>query len=236
MARMPRFFVPGLPLHVIQRGNDRAPIFGGPDDLAFFRECVEHGVRKYDVALHAYVFMTNHIHLLATPGTATSLPKMMQGIGRVYVQYFNWRHRRTGTLWEGRYKAAIVDDERYLLTCMRYIELNPVRAGMVALPAEFQWSSHRANAHAGIDSLIRPHPVYCQLGESTESRQAAYCDLFRSSIAQDELCVIRDATQNAWAMGSAAFREKIAALSRRGERLPLGRPRKERRTASGSRV
>ena len=236
MARLPRFFVPGLPLHVIQRGNDRAPIFGGPDDLAFFRECVEHGVRKHDVALHAYVFMTNHIHLLATPGTATSLPKMMQGIGRVYVQYFNSRYRRTGTLWEGRYKAAIVDDERYLLTCMRYIELNPVRAGMVALPAEYLWSSHRANACAGIDSLIRPHPVYRQLGESTETRQAAYRDLFRSSIAQNELCVIRDATQNAWAMGSAAFREKIAALSRRGERLPLGRPRKERRTASGSRV
>jgi putative transposase len=153
----------------------------------------------------------------------------MQGIGRVYVQYFNSRYGRTGTLWEGRYKAAIVDAERYFLTCMRYIELNPVRAGMAASPAEYRWSSHRANACAGVDSLIRPHPVYCQLGESTETRQAAYRDLFRSSIAQGELCVIRDATQNAWALGSAAFREKVAALSRRGERLPLGRPRKERR-------
>ena len=236
MARLPRFFVPGLPLHVIQRGNDRAPIFGCPDDLAFFRERVEHGVREHDVALHAYVFMTNHIHLLATPGTATSLPKMMQGIGRVYVQYFNSRYRRTGTLWEGRYKAAIVDDERYLLTCMRYIELNPVRAGVVASPAGYLWSSHRANACADVDSLIRPHPVYHQLGESAETRQAAYRELFRSSIAQDELCAIRDATQNAWALGGAAFREKIAALNRRGERLPLGRPRKKRCQSLESRV
>ena len=236
MARLPRFFVPGLPLHVIQRGNDRAPIFGGADDLAFFRACMEDAVKKHDVAVHAYVFMTNHVHLLVTPGTASSLPKTMQGIGRVYVQYFNSRHRRTGTLWEGRYKAAIVDDERYLLTCMRYIELNPVRAGVVASPAGYLWSSHRANAYAGVDSLIRPHPVYRQLGESAETRQAAYRELFRSSIAQDELCAIRDATQNAWALGGAAFREKIVALSRRGERLPLGRPRKERCNSSRSRV
>lgn len=227
MARMPRFFVPGLPLHVIQRGNDRTPIFGGPDDLAFFRACVEDAASKHGVALHAYVFMNNHIHLLVTPGTASSLPKTMQGIGRVYVQYFNSRHHRSGTLWEGRYKAAIVDDERYLLTCMRYIELNPVRAGMVASPAEYRWSSHRANAWAVVDKLIRPHPVYCHLGESEAARTAAYRDLFRSSISRDEMCIIRDATQNAWALGSAAFREKIAALSRRGERLPLGRPRRE---------
>ena len=229
MARLPRFFVPGLPLHVIQRGNDRAPTFGGPSDLAFFRESVKHAARKHGVSIHAYVFMTNHVHMLATPGSATSVPKMMQAVGRVYVQYFNFAYRRTGTLWEGRYKAAIVDDEHYLLTCMRYIEQNPVRASMVASPAEYAWSSFRANACGATDELIEAHAVYQQLGESTEARQFAYRELFRSSIAEDDLCVIRDATQNAWALGSAAFREKIVALSRRGERLPIGRPRKERR-------
>ena len=121
MARLPRFFVPGLPLHVIQRGNDRAPIFGGPGDLTFFRECVKRAARKHGVAMHADVFMTNRVHVLATPGSPTSVPKMMQAIGRVHVQHFNSMYHRIGTLWEGRYKAAIVDDEHCLLTGMRYI-------------------------------------------------------------------------------------------------------------------
>ncbi len=229
MARLPRFFVPGLPLHVIQRGNDRAPIFSGPGDLAFFRECVKYAARKHCVAIHAYVFMTNHVHVLATPGSANGVPKMMQAIGRVYVQYFNSMYQRTGTLWEGRYKAAIVDDDRYLLTCMRYIEQNPVRASMVASPAEYQWSSFRANACEATDELIEPHALYRRLGGSAETRKLAYRELFGSPIADDDLRVIRDATQNAWALGGAAFRMKVAALNRRGERLALGRPRKERR-------
>ena len=192
--------------------------------------------RDYGVAIHAYVLMTNHVHLLATPRVATSVPKMMQSIGRAYVQYFNFTYRRTGTLWEGRYKAAIVDDERYLLTCMRYIELNPMRAHMVASPGEFSWSSFRANACGVADNLVEPHPIYRRLGHSPEARQAAYRALFRSSIPEEELCTIRDATQNAWALGSATFRRRIAVLSRRAERLPLGRPRKERCEADESRV
>ena len=133
------------------------------------------------MSIHAYVFMTNHVHLLATPATAASLPKMLQAIGRVYVQYFNTVHRRTGTLWEGRYRAAIVDDERYLLTCMRYIELNPVRAGMVADPADYPWSSHRATAYGAMDRLITPHAEYRQLDGVATARRAAYRELFRSS-------------------------------------------------------
>jgi putative transposase len=225
MPRLPRFYVPGLPLHVIQRGNDRAPIFGGRDDLKFFRDCLLRASREHSVAIHAYVLMTNHVHLLATPRQANSMPRMMQSIGRVYVQYFNVTYRRTGTLWEGRYKAAIVDDECYLLTCMRYIEVNPVRAHMVASPAEYPWSSFRANACGAADDLVEPHPIYRQLGGSLEARQTAYRELFRSSIPEEDLCIIRDATQNAWALGSASFRSKIAALSRRAERLPMGRPR-----------
>ena len=236
MPRLPRFYVPDLPLHVIQRGNDRAPIFGGRDDLKFFRECLRRASREYGVAVHAYVLMTNHLHLLATPRQAMSMPKMMQSIGRIYVHYFNGTYRRTGTLWEGRYKAAIVDDERYLLTCMRYIEANPVRAHMVASPAEYVWSSFRANACGAADDLVEPHPIFRQLGDSPEGRHAAYRALFRSSIPEEELCIIRDATQNAWALGSAVFRTKIAELNRRAERLPMGRPRKVRGEEDESRV
>ena len=236
MARLPRFFVPEMPLHVIQRGNDRQPIFGGRDDVTFYRSCLARAAREHGVAIHAYVFMTNHAHLLATPQFATSMPKMMQSIGRIYVQYFNGTYRRTGTLWEGRYRAALVDDEDYLLICMRYIELNPVRAQMVAGPGEFPWSSFAANAWGAADDLLAPHAIYRRLGPSPETRQAAYRKLFRSAIPEDEMRSIRDATQHAWALGSAAFRSRIAALGRRAERLPMGRPRNERSGAGGSRV
>jgi len=236
MPRLPRFFVPDLPLHVIQRGNDRTPIFGGPDDLAFYRRCLAHAACDRAVAIHAYVLMTNHVHLLVTPSCATSVPKMMQSIGRIYVQYFNREYRRTGTLWEGRYKAAIVDDEQYLLTCMRYIELNPVRARMVPTPGEFRWSSYRANACGAADDLVTPHVIYRRLGPSPEVRQAAYREFFRSAIPEGDLANIRDATQNAWALGGEAFRRKIAALNRRAERMPVGRPGRERTRANGSRV
>ena len=226
MPRLPRFYVPDLPLHVIQRGNDRVPIFGGQADLDRFSNCLLRASREHAVAIHAYVLMTNHVHLLVTPRHETSVPKMMQSLGRVYVQYFNRTYRRTGTLWEGRYKAAIVDDEPYLLTCMRYIEVNPVRAHMVASPAEYRWSSFRANGCGVADDLVQPHAIYRRLGDSPEQRRAAYRDLFRAAIPEEELCMIRDATQNAWGLGSAAFRSKVAALGRRAERLPVGRPRK----------
>jgi putative transposase len=229
MPRLPRFFVPDLPLHVIQRGNDRAPIFGGPDDLAFYRRCLAHAARDRAVAIHAYVLMTNHVHLLVTPSCATGVPKMMQSIGRIYVQYFNRVHRRTGTLWEGRYRAAIIDDEQYLLTCMRYIELNPVRARMVSTAGEFRCSSFRANACGAPDDLVTPHVIYRQLGPSPEVRQAAYRELFRSAISAGDLGNIRDATQHAWALGGEVFRREIEALNRRAERMPLGRPGPDKR-------
>ncbi len=226
MPRLPRFFVAETPLHVIQRGNDRAPIFGGVADCALFRDCLARRSREHGVSIHAYVLMTNHVHLLATPQAATSLPRMMQAIGRVYVHHFNVSYCRTGTLWEGRYKAAIVDDEQYLLTCMRYIEMNPVRAHMVSNPGEYPWSSFMANACGGQDELVVPHRLYLSLGRSPPERRAAYRALFQKSIPDEVLCVIRDSTQNAWALGSGAFRDRIAELSRRAERLPMGRPRR----------
>jgi putative transposase len=168
--------------------------------------------------------MTNHIHLLVTPMLASSLPRMMQSLGRVYVQYFNRAHDRTGTLWEGRYKATIVEDEHYLLTCMRYIELNPVRGHMVGSPAEYPWSSFRANAHGAVDVLVVHHELYRRLGKSRDARQAAYLELFGSAISEQDLLDIRDATQHGWALGGTVFRTMVAASGRRAERLPLGRP------------
>jgi len=222
MPRLPRFFVPGLPLHVIQRGNDRAPVFRRIEDASFYRRCVAFASRRHGVAIHAYVLMTNHVHLLVTPSRRTSVPRMMQSIGRVYVQYFNLAHGRTGTLWEGRYKAAIVDDETYVLTCMRYIELNPVRAGMVASPCDYRWSSYQANAGGAEDDLVDPHDAFRRLGHTPAERHTAYRELFRESIPDDTLRDIRDATQNAWALGDATFRRNVTTLSRRAERLPKG--------------
>lgn len=225
MPRLPRFFLPDTPLHVVQRGNNRAPIFSRVDNLVFFRRCLTWTARRYGLAIHAYVFMPNHFHLLATPRDAATLPKLMQALGRVYVQYFNRTSERTGTLWEGRYRCAIVDDEHYLFACMRYIELNPVRANIVRRPEDFPWSSYLANATGMADELTYPHPLYTTLGNSPASRCDAYRGLFADVIADDQLRAIRDATQHAWALGDQMFRHKVAGSGRRAERLPRGHPR-----------
>jgi len=185
MARLPRFFVPDVPLHIIQRGNNRDAIFGRPADFVFLYERLVLAARVHGVSVHAYVLMINHLHLLVTPSLPTSVPKMMQSLGRIYVAYFNGRYGRTGTLWEGRYKAAIVEHESYLLSCMRYIESNPVRARIVESPSEYRWSSFRANACGGVDRLITPHPIYDAMGDSTDARQMAYRDLFGSAVPED---------------------------------------------------
>lgn len=225
MSRLPRFFLANTPLHVIVRGNNRCAICAGDDDREFLRSYLTHVTRVNGVAVHAYVLMTNHLHLLATPLTAKSLPRAMQMLGRTYVRYFNNRHSRTGTLWEGRYKAAIVDDERYLLLCMRYIELNPVRARMVAHPSQYAWSSFAHNALGLWDGLVTHHPLYVGLGADPATRQDAYAAAIGIPIDGVELERIRDATQYGWALGSDAFRRRIGNAVRRAERLPLGRPR-----------
>lgn len=226
MSRLPRFFVPGLPLHVIQRGNDRQRMFAVPADYAFYRGCVTKAARQNSVAIHAYALMGNHVHFLVTPDRPTSLPKMMQSVGRVYVRWFNTQYSRTGTLFEGRYKAAIVDHDNYLFACMRYIELNPVRAGIVARPVDYRWSSVRANAYGRSDELVQPHALFNQLGDSPTRRQAVYRKMFGSTIAEADLAAIRDATQNAWALGGEAFRARVGLQGRRPERLAMGRPRR----------
>jgi len=149
MARHPRFILPGQPQHVIQRGNNRDVIFVADEDYQFYREKLAEACERFDCDLHAYVLMTNHVHLLMTPNTEDGIGKVMQSVGRYYVQYFNYQYRRTGTLWEGRYKATLLDSESYLLTCYRYIELNPVRAAMIEHPSQYRWSSYHFNARGG---------------------------------------------------------------------------------------
>lgn len=228
MARLPRLFLPGQPQHVIQRGNNRDPIFAADDDYRFYLQCLKEAADAQGLAVHAYVLMTNHVHLLVTPETESSLSKTMQSIGRRYVQYFNYAYGRTGTLWEGRYKSTLIDSERYLLTCMRYIELNPVRATMVEHPGDYPWSSYRPNAQGAPDVLIAPHMLYRRLGRADEERQSAYRQLFRAQIPKADLDAIRDATNKAWVLGDNRFGAKVEALSeRRAAPLARGRPKRE---------
>jgi putative transposase len=226
MARLPRFFIEGQPQHLIQRGNNRAPIFAAEDDYRFYLEALAEASERYGCEIYAYVLMTNHVHLLVAPQTELSLPKTLQSVGRRYVQHFNRAYERTGTLWEGRYRATLIDSERYLLTCMRYIELNPVRAGMVRHPRDYLWSSYRSHADGESDPLVQEHPLYRRLGRSAVARQAAYRQLFRAQIAQADLEAIRQATNKAWALGDVGFREKMAALTGR-RTAPLAKGRRK---------
>ena len=228
MARLPRLFLPDQPLHVIQRGNNRNPIFAADDDYRFYLRCLMEAADAQGLTVHAYVLMTNHVHLLATPETESSLSKTMQSIGRRYVQYFNHAYDRTGTLWEGRYKSTLIDSERYLLVCMRYIELNPVRASMVGHPVDYPWSSYCANAQGAPSGLVFSHSLYRRLGRTDEERQFAYRQLFRAQIPKADADAIRYATNKAWVLGDSRFVSKIEALSvRRVMPLPRGRPKRE---------
>lgn len=229
MARLGRYFLPGQPLHVIQRGNNRQAIFFGDDDRARYRDWLAEAAARYGCAIHAYVLMTNHVHLLATPRDAESLPRMMQSLGRRYVRHVNAAHGRTGTLWEGRYRAAPIEGEAHFLACCRYIELNPVRAGLAAHPRDWPWSSWRAHALDAADALVRDHPLYRALGADAGERGRAYRALFRRSLDPDFVEALRSATNGGWALGSGRFKRRIAkALGRRVAPLPKGRPPKER--------
>ena len=227
MARLPRFVIPGQPQHVIVRGNNRAEIFCADADCSFYLEKLKLACDKHGCSVHAYVLMTNHVHLLITPHLEQSLGKAMQMLGRYYVQYYNYCYRRTGTLWEGRYKATLIDSEAYLLTCMRYIELNPVRAGMAVDPSDYPWSSYHHNALGQANDLVVPHPEYQRLGESSESRQAAYRELFKRQLSENSITDIREATNKAWVLGNDRFKQRIQEqLGRRVEPKARGGDRK----------
>lgn len=227
MARLPRFALPGQPQHVIVRGNNRSEIFCADADYQFYLEKLKLACDKHACDVHAYVLMTNHVHLLITPHEEQGLSKTLQMLGRYYVQYFNYSYRRTGTLWEGRYKATLIDSEAYLLTCMRYIELNPVRADMVKHPSEYPWSSYHYNAHGQPNDLVKPHPEYPRLGKTDEARQAAYRQLFKHHLSESSMVEIREATNKAWVLGNDRFKQRIQEqLERRVEPSARGGDRK----------
>lgn len=233
MARLPRLVVPEQPHHVIQRGNDRRTIFHDDEDRTVFIKSLREAAKMYQVAVHAYVLMPNHIHLLATPADATGLAKMMQWIGRHYVPYFNRRHGRVGTLWQGRFRTSVIDTERYFLVCSRYIELNPVRADLVADPADFAWSSYRHHVGLNADPLITDHSLFWALGNTPFQREAAYRQLVEAGLEAGDIDLLRTSVSAGRPVGTPAFKSALAKRTNRAvEPGKRGRPRKPRGTTA----
>jgi len=225
MPRKPRTYLPGIPSHIVQRGNNRAACFFADMDYQFYLECLNDAVRRYRVALHAYVLMTNHVHLLMTPTSPSGISNVMQSVGRRYVQYINQTYRRTGTLWEGRHKASLVDADNYLLKCYRYIEMNPVAAGMVPAPADYAWSSYSYHALGKTQPLIEDHALYLELGATPEIRQHTYRELFRCALDAKDIQAMHTSTQLGVPLGNDRFKEQIeAALGRKLGHVSRGRP------------
>jgi len=209
MARLPRPDLAGIAQHIVQRGNDRLPCFHDDEDRRRYLTVLRQVSARYECWIHAYVLMTNHVHLLATPESPGAISRMMQALGRLYVSDFNARRGRTGTLWEGRYRSCLVGGARYVLACHRYIELNPVRAAMVAHPADFHWSSHATHAAGTHNSLLRPHPDYLALGTSREQRQSAYRALFADVLQQAQIDDIRIYLKQQRALGNDRFQAMV---------------------------
>ena len=226
MARLARLTVADYPHHVIQRGNNRQSIFLDDADRRFMLDLLLEKASALGVAIHAYVLMDNHFHLLATPRDSDGLPKMMQGVGRQYVRYFNKRYRRSGTLWEGRYRSNLIDSEAYLLTCMAYIELNPVRAGMVERAQDFPWSSHAHYAGTRADRLLSPPSTYWSLGNTPFAREAAYIEFVNAGVKPEQQKALTDSALHGWALGGAGFMQNLQKLtSRRINIAHAGRPK-----------
>lgn len=226
MPRRARSYLPGYPYHIVQRGNNREACFIEPENYQFYLELWQHLSKRYDVTVHAYCLMTNHIHMLVTPQAKEGISNTMKVVGSRYAQYMNKRYRRTGTLWEGRHRSSLVQAERYLLSCHRYIELNPVRAGMVRRPEEYKWSSYGVNGW-GNESWLRPHSEYLRLGEQGADRCHAYRELFKTQLNEEDLHRIRESAHYCQPTGDDRFRlqieQKYGIEFRRKQR---GRPRK----------
>jgi putative transposase len=227
MARLPRLIVPNQPHHVIQRGTDGTLIFRDDADYRIFLRHLRDASKAYSVAIHAYVLMSNHVHLLASPSDVEGLAKMMQWIGRQYVPYFNRRYQRTGTLWQGRYRTSVIDTEHYFMVCSRYIELNPVRAALCVRPEDHLWSSYRHHIGLQHDSLITEHGLYWSLGNTPFEREAAYRGLVEQGLHEREIVELQDVMNRGWALGTTVFKENLEKQTNRrvapGKR---GRPKK----------
>ena len=226
MARRLRVAPIGFPQHVIQRGNNRHVCFGSEDDRRRYLHWLGEYARRYEVDVHAWVLMSNHVHLLCTPRTANAVSTMMQSLGRRYVRMFNHRYQRTGTLWEGRYKSCLVESESYMLALYRYIELNPVRAGMVATPGDYPWSSFRRNAWGEENALCTSHALYLSLGRTKAERMNRYRALFDLHMEESLVAEIRSRLNSGIILGNARFARQIEALTgRKATPARIGRPR-----------
>lgn len=229
MARLPRLYVEGCLQHIVQRGNNRDVCFYADADYAFYLQQLKLASKKYDVAVHAFVLMTNHVHLLVTPSSQYAASRMMQSLGRSYVRYINLTYRRTGTLWEGRFKASLVDSSRYFLMVSRYIELNPLRAGMVTHPGEYPWSSYRANGMGLSIELLTPHCEYLNLAATESARLLTYRQMVEAGLPNTEIDEISICTNKEWVIGSEKFKAQIALENdRRARRSQWGGDRKSK--------
>ena len=228
MPRRSRLIIPGVPLHLIQRGNNRQPCFYADEDYLVYLDCLQEYSGDTGCSVHAYVLMTNHVHLLLTPEKADSAGMLMKRLGQRYVQYINRKYRRSGTLWEGRFRSCITQQEEYLLLCHRYIEMNPVRAAIVEHPGEYRWSSYGYNGQGETSPLLCHHPVYLSSGRTGEERQAFYRELFRHEMEPGIADRIRRATNGNFSLGNQRFTEEIAVmLGRRVMPGKAGRPSKQ---------
>jgi putative transposase len=229
MARLARLYVPDQPQHVILRGLDQQPAFVDDQDYELFIDCLKAAARDHHLAVHAWVLMPGAVQLLATPSDESSLPKAMQAVGRRYVAHFNRRYARRGTLWEGRYRATVIEGDRYFLLASRVVELAPVRNRLASAPEDYRWSSYRHHIGLTVDSLITDHPLYWALGNTPFERQRAYRELCEQSLDERETNQLMQATLKGWVLGSDSYREWASrTANRRVSPLPRGRPRKVR--------
>lgn len=227
MARLPRLVVPHQPHHVLQSGNDRQVIFRDADDHITFLSWLREAARQFRVTIHAYVLLPDRFQLLVTPADAEGLGRMMQWIGRHYVPYFNNKYQRAGTLWQGRYKATVLEPSRYFLVCSRYIELGAVRAGIVASPLEYPWSSYFHHVGIKLDPLITDHPTYWALGNTPFEREATYKASMEQGLSSSEVCMLDEAIIKGWPLGSETFKALLAKqINRRVVPATPGRPSK----------
>jgi putative transposase len=227
MARLARVDPVGVPQHIMQRGNNRQVCFAGEEDMKAYLNWLKEFSKKYKVEVHAWVLMTNHVHLLCTPKEEKAISRMMQSIGRMYVRYYNYTYQRSGTLWEGRFKSSLVQSERYLLELYRYIELNPVRAGMVDDPGDYSWSSYACNAFGIKTELQTPHSEYLSLARTEKKRLENYRALFKAQVSAELLKEIRESVNKGLALGGERFKTQIETLTdRRVTPRKAGRPKK----------
>jgi putative transposase len=227
MPRPKRICIPGLPHHVVQRGNNKHATFFHKNDYNNYLALLSEASAKHNVMVHAFVLMTNHVHLLMTPSCSNGLSLTMQDLGRRFVTYINKTYERTGTLWEGRFKCSVIDSERYCLECYRYIDLNPSRAGMVKDPVDYRWSSYRHNAMGAVSNLLTPHDSYVQLGTTNKTRTARYRDLIAEVLDDESLSKIRYGVKKGLPVGSERFKSEVEKYL--GQRLgsgKIGRPAK----------